>query len=586
MPTMRDRLTAILSKAFEEAGYDASLGGVTVSNRPDLCQYQCNGALSAAKMYKKNPAMIAKEVIDRLEGNPIFGTVEFAPPGFINLKLSDGFFVDELTAMNSDNGLCLPRVDEPKTIVLDYGGPNVAKPLHVGHLRTAIIGESLSRLARLLGNKVITDVHLGDWGLQMGMIITGLEERRPDLPYFDENFTGEYPKEAPVSIDDLNHIYPEASARAKADEEFMARCQRATNELQNGRRGYLALWNHFIDVSVSDLKASYATLNVGFDYWYGESDAYPYVAGVIDDLKKRGLSHESDGAVVVDIAEESDNEPMPPILVEKSDGSSLYATTDIATIVQRMKDFKPDEIWYVVDKRQSLHFKQVFRCVRKAGYVNADTKLIHIANGTMNGKDGKPYKTREGGVMRLSDLIGTATDAAKAKIVETGIVAGEDVETISRQVGISALKLGDLSNHYSKDYIFDMDRFLATEGRTGPYLLYTTVRFNSILRRAQESGIHPGPVLAPASEAERDLALKLFGVGDSLVYALAEHAPSVVCDTLFDIAAAASRFYNENRILTCPDEARRASWLTLMSVTSRMLTALLDVIAVEVPENM
>ena len=588
MSTLKTRLTEIVTDAFTAAGYDASLGVVTFSDRPDLAQFQCNGALTGAKLHRKAPMMIANDVVARLSENEIFKSVTVAPPGFINIILSDEFIAGEAGAMTESDRLALPLM-EKKTIVVDYGGPNVAKPLHVGHLRAAIIGETLKRLARFLGHNVIGDVHLGDWGLQMGLIIAELERVSPSLPYFDEKITDGYPEESPVTIDDLSKLYPEASARSKTDEEFRARAMRATFDLQNGRPGYVALWKKFLEVSVSDLKKSYARLGVDFDKWLGESDADPYVPELLKTLDEKKLTYLSDGALIADVAEETDEEPMPPVIISKSDGSALYATTDLATIVQRMRDFEPNEIWYVVDSRQSMHFKQVFRLAKKAGLVNEDTALYHVGFGTMNGSDGKPYKTREGGVMSLSVLIQSAMDASRERIDASEIaktLSEEEKLANSEKIGIAAIKFGDLINHRSRDYIFDLNRFLSTEGKTGPYLQYTVVRISSLLAKASEQGAKCGKILPPTSDTERELLIKLFSVGDVLLRAFDEKAPSAICEVMFDIAGLFNRFYFENKILSNENEEVRASWLSIVSLVRDMLLTLLDIFSTEIPSIM
>ena len=588
MKTLKNKLTAIVEEAFVAAGYDKSLGAVTFSDRPDLCQFQCNGALTGAKLHRKAPMMIANDVLARLSENEIFKSVTVAPPGFINIILSDEFIASEATAMVESDRLALPLMDE-KTIVVDYGGPNVAKPLHVGHLRAAIIGETLKRLARFLGHNVIGDVHLGDWGLQMGLIISELEREKPELCYFDESYAGEYPSESPVTIDDLSELYPRASSRSKEDEAFRARAMRATFDLQNGRAGYVALWKKFLEVSIADLKRSYARLGVDFDKWLGESDADPYVPGLLKTLEDKKLTYLSDGALIADVAEETDDEPMPPVIISKSDGSALYATTDLATIVQRMADFNPDEMWYVVDSRQSMHFKQVFRLAKKAELIRPETELYHVGFGTMNGKDGKPYKTREGGVMSLSVLIDSAKAASKERIDSSEIakeLSEEERSAIAETIGIAAIKFGDLINHRSRDYIFDLDRFLATEGKTGPYLQYTVVRITSLLAKAKEAGAAPGEILAPSSDTERELLIKLFSVGDVLIRAFDDKAPNAICEVMFDIAGLFNRFYFENKILANENVAERASWLRIIELVRRMLVTLLDIFSTEIPEKM
>lgn len=588
MSTLKNRLSEIVTEAFFDAGYDKSLGAVTFSDRPDLCQFQCNGALTGAKIHRKSPMVIANDVLARLSDNKIFKSVTVAPPGFINIILSDEFIAEQAATMAASDRLALPLM-EKKTIVVDYGGPNVAKPLHVGHLRAAIIGETLKRLARFLGHNVIGDVHLGDWGLQMGLIISELERTSPELCYFDADYEGEYPEQSPVTIDDLSKLYPEASARSKTDEDFRARAMQATFDLQNGRRGYVALWKKFLEVSVADLKKSYARLGVDFDMWLGESDADPYVAPLLKTLEDKKLTYLSDGALIADVALPDDDEPMPPVIISKSDGSQLYATTDLATIIQRKSSFNPSEIWYVVDSRQAMHFKQVFRLARRAELVGEDTELYHIGFGTMNGSDGKPYKTREGGVMSLSVLIETAKSAAKERIdaSETAKALPEaERDAIAEKVGIAAIKFGDLINHRSRDYIFDLNRFLSTEGKTGPYLQYTVVRLTSLLAKAEAAGAVAGDIIAPESDTERELLIKLFSVGDVLLRAFDDHAPNAICEVMFDIAGLFNRFYFENKILANENAAQRASWLRIVELVRKTLLTLLDIFSTDVPSMM
>jgi arginyl-tRNA synthetase len=558
-------LTQTLSAAFEKCGYDPSYGAVTVSNRPDLCHYQCNGALPAAKAHKKNPLVIAGEVAEQLRGDERFASAETAPPGFINMRLSDQY----LAALAAD--LQFPAL-ERKTIVVDYGGPNTAKPLHVGHLRTAIIGESLCRLARFLGHNVIGDIHLGDWGLQMGLVFAEMDAR--GLSADD------------VTAGDLTEIYPAASAKSKSDTAFAAKAAALTASLQRGDPELRGLWQKLRDISVADQRRSYDILGVSFDHWYGESDAEPYVPRVMDILRERDLLRESDGALVVDVALPGDKEPMPPMIVQKTNGADVYGTTDLGTVLQRKEDFDPGEIWYVVDSRQSFHFKQVFRAAELAGLLDK-TKLLHIAYGTMNGKDGKPYKTREGGVMRLNDLIETVVGGARRKVDGSDIpMTGEERAEAAHKLGMAALKVGDLQNHRTKDYVFDMERFLSSEGKTGPYLQYTVVRIRSVLTKAREAGCIAGAILPPPTDAERDLMLALPLVSDALLRAFADKAPSAVCEILFDIAGRFNRFYFEHKIIQCPDEALRASRLALLELTDRVMTALLDILGVEIPSHM
>ncbi len=587
METIINKLTNILGDAFEECGYDFLYGKTAVSNRPDLCQFQCNGAMIGAKQYKKSPMQIAGEVVEKLDKD-MFSKLEIAPPGFINITLKDEDIFKYVSEMAGDKSLGLNKISDNDTIVIDYGGPNVAKPLHVGHLRSAIIGEAVKRLAKALGYNAIGDVHLGDWGLQMGLIITQYAEENPESVYLDSEYKGDYP-ELNITLDELNEIYPKASSRSKVDEEYMKKAQQATFDLQKGRRGYTAFWKEIMRISVSDLKKSYEKLNVNFEYWYGESDSEKYIPDMIDKFIKDGFAYESDGALVVDVEKPDDKAPMPPVIVRKRNGSQIYATTDLATIVQRVKDFDPKMILYFTDNRQGLHFEQVFRCARKTGLVDDNIKLEWNGFGTMNGKDGKPYKTRDGGVMKLHDLIEMVCDAALKKMNETKTEAdlsNEEKEETALKVGIAALKFGDLINYRAKDYIFDLDKFMSFEGKTGPYLLYTIVRLKSILNKAKEKGIKIGEIGIPKTDVERDLMLKLLTINESFTQAFNDKAPSVVCENAYQVASLANRFYYENKILAEEDDERRGNLLALSEYVLKVLKLHMDVLAIDVPERM
>ena len=579
-----EKISYIVSTKFEENGYDKQYGKVNVSNRPDLCQFQCNGALAAAKKYGKAPRNIAEEVVESLNSLNTFEEISIAGPGFINIKVKDEVLVKYVNDMAKDKKCGCSNAENPMSIVVDYGGANVAKPLHVGHLRSAIIGESIKRTAKFLGHNVIGDVHLGDWGLQIGMVITEVKRRQPDLPYFDESFTGEYPKEAPFTIDELEDIYPKASKLAKSDENAMLEAREATVELQKGRRGYRALWQHILNVSVADLKKNYSSLNVFFDLWKGESDAQEFIPDMVKYLKDNGYTKESEGALVVDVEEETDKAPIPPFLVLKSDGASLYGTTDLATIVQRVQDYNPDEIIYLADKRQSLHFKQLFRCAKKTHIFDADKTLDYIGFGTMNGKDGKPFKTREGGVMRLHDLIEIIKSAVRDKIVANNSVEADKVEDTARIVGLAALKYGDLSNQATKDYIFDIDRFAAFEGNTGPYILYTVVRIKSILSKVNPTGEEI--IIKPYSDVERDLMLKLTKFNEVIEASYAERAPHKICEYIYDLSNIFNRFYNSNKIVSEEDKEKQSSWVAMITLVKRVIEQCLDLLGIEVPEKM
>ena len=588
MKKLTDYMAEELSAAFEKAGYDSSYGKVGVSNRPDLCEYQCNGAMAGAKAYKKAPFMIADDVVGNLADSKVFSMKEMVKPGFINLKVSEEFLADYLKEMEKDEKLGADTAKEPKTIVIDYGGPNVAKPLHVGHLRSAIIGESIKRIGRFVGHKVIGDVHLGDWGLQMGLIITELKHRQPELVYFDDSYTGEYPAEAPFTISELEEIYPCASGKSKEDEAYRQEALEATHLLQQGKPGYMALWNHIMSVSVTDLKRNYANLNVSFDLWKKESDAQPYIPDMVEMMKEKGFAYEDQGALVVDVKEETDTKEIPPCMLLKSDGASLYTTTDLATIVERMKLFQPDEILYVVDKRQELHFIQVFRCARKTGLVKEDTRLSFLGFGTMNGKDGKPFKTREGGVMRLENLIADIDEEMFTKIVENRSVRDKDARDTAKIVGLAAIKYGDLSNQATKDYIFDVDRFTSFEGNTGPYILYTIVRIKSILNRDVEAGgnLEAGEILPASNGSEKNLMLQLSGFGSMIESAFEEKAPHKICAYIYEVSNAFNSFYHETKILSEENQAQKESYIRLLQLTKRVLETSIDLLGFEAPDKM
>ena len=583
MEKILDIITAKMQQAFSDAGYDASFGRVTVSNRPDLCEYQCNGALAAAKQYKCAPIMIAKAVAEKLDAND-FDLVDAVMPGFINLKLSDAFLKTYLEEMRTAEDFGVQKIGEGKTIVVDYGGPNVAKPLHIGHLRSAIIGESLKRLYKFFGYNTIGDIHLGDWGLQMGLIITELQERQPDLCYFDPDYTGEYPEEAPFTISELEEIYPAASAKKKEDEAFAHKAHTATYELQNGRRGYLAIWQHIMKLSVADMTRIYDNLDVHFEQWLGESDADPYIPAMVQEMKDNGYAVQSEGAWVIPVAKETDKKEVPPCILIKSDGSAIYATTDLATMVQRMQDFKPDEMLYITDKRQALHFEQIFRAAKKCGILPEAFPVAHLGFGTMNGKDGKPFKTRDGGVMRLEQLIADMTEFVRAKVVENKIVAEDEVEATTAKIALAALKYGDLSNQPTKDYVFDMDRFAAFEGNTGPYILYTIVRVKSILSRY---GAWEHLPIQPAANTEaKDLMLALTKFGPSMEMALANNAPNQICAYIYELAGAVNKFYHETPILKEENEELKAGHIALIGLAKNILETCIHILGFEAPEKM
>ena len=594
MKTLIDLITEQVTNAFTGQGYDAKYGKVTLSNRPDLCEYQCNGAMAAAKEYKCAPFMISDKIAQALAENELFESVESVKPGFINMKVSPAYLAKYVSDMKADEGrFGCDKAAHPKTIIVDYGGANVAKPLHVGHLRSAVIGESIKRIGKFMGHHMIGDVHLGDWGLQMGLIIVELNERKPDLVYYDESYTGEYPKEAPFTISELEDIYPTASKKSKEDEAFREAAMEATSQLQAGRRGYRALLAHILDVSVTDLKKNYDNLNVSFELWKGESDAQPYIPDMVQMMKDKGFAYMSEGALVVDVKEDTDTKEIPPCIILKSDGASLYSTTDLATIVMRMQDYNPDAIIYLTDQRQSMHFVQVFRCARKTGLVGPDVELTHIGFGTMNGKDGKPFKTRDGGVMRLEYLLDEINEEMLKKITENQKekenldISEEEAKQTAKTVALAAVKYGDLSNQASKDYCFDIERFTSFEGNTGPYILYTIVRIKSILKKyTAKNSLPDAPILGAHSASEKNLMLVLSRFNAMMENAYEEKAPHKICAYIYELANAFNGFYHETKILSEEDLKVQASYIGLLVLTKNILETCIDVLGFSAPDRM
>lgn len=588
MNTIVEKITEQLQNAFAECGYDRKYAKVSLSNRPDLCEYQCNGAMAAAKEYKKAPFMIADEVVAKLDKNPLFDRIESVKPGFINIILSGQAVADYVNEMTQAKQFGYENPEKPKTVIVDYGGANAAKPLHVGHLRSAVIGESVKRIQRFAGNKVIGDVHLGDWGLQMGLIIEELRDRKPELPYFDEQFTGEYPAEAPFTISELEEIYPAASAKSKEDAAFMERAHNATLKLQSGDKACTTIWKHIMAVSKADLKKNYDNLNVSFDLWKGESDAQPYIPSMVQEMIDKGLAYESQGAMVVDIQEEGDTKELPPCIVRKSDGAALYATSDLATLVEREKLYQPDAYIYLADKRQELHFTQVFRVAKKAGIVNPQAEMTFLGFGTMNGKDGKPFKTRSGGVMRLEHLIADINEAVYKKMMENRTMDEEEARATAKIVGLAALKYGDLSNQASKDYVFDIERFASFEGNTGPYILYTIVRIKSILNKYTDSGKTLGNLsINPADSAtEKALMLSLAKFSEIMAAVYTEKAPHKLCQFIYEVSNAFNGFYHDTKILAETDEAKQKGYIALICLTKAVLEQCIELLAIECPDRM
>jgi arginyl-tRNA synthetase len=586
--SLLSHLSELAGQAFAEIGLAADLGETVPSQRPELAQFQVNGAMAAGKAAGRAPRDIAQEVAERLSGHPDLARVEVAGPGFINITLTDEAIARLADRDAGDPYLGFPVTTTPQTVVVDYAGPNVAKAMHVGHLRATIIGDSLARLFSFAGDKVIRDPHFGDWGFQMGLLIAALADERPDLPYFDPGAT-EYPSESPVGLDDLQRVCPEAAARARSDDEFADAARQATVRLQQGDPGYLALWSHMKGVSEQSQRRDFAALGVNFDLWYGESDVHDRLAPLVAGLRASGVAEESHGALVIRVAEETDNREIPPLILESRSGGFLYSTTDLATVQMRVDELRADLVLYVVDRRQADHFLQIFRAARKAGIVPEDTRLEHIWFGTMNGADGKPFKTREGGVVRLADVIDMLTVAARRRLDEAHLAEeypDEERARIAEMVGIAALKFGDLINNRTSDYVFDLDRFSAFEGKTGPYLQYAAVRIKSILRRASAAGLAAGPLQPPSVDTERNLMLELMHLPEVVGRAIDLRAPNHVAEYAFDLAGRFNRFYDTCHILSESDESRRGSWLTLSTWALAALERLLDLLGIEVPDRM
>jgi len=588
MKKLLDLISEEVMNAFEAAGYPREAGKVNVSNRPDLCEYQCNGAMALAKQLKCAPIQIANTVVEKLAESEIFTEVKAVMPGFININISSSFVAEYVAEMATYEKFGLEEPETPASIVIDYGGPNIAKALHVGHLRPAVVGEAIKRICKYTGNNIIGDVHMGDWGQPMGLVIYELQTRKPDLVYFDDSYTGEYPEEPPFVVADLEEIYPTASKKSKEDPEYKAKAMEATFKLQSGVRGYRALWNHIINVSVTDMKRIYEKLDVNFDLWNGESSVHELIPGMVQKMKDGGFAYISEGALVVDVKVDTDTKEVPPCMILKSDGASLYNTTDLATIMEREEKYKTDKIIYITDKRQELYFEQVFRCAHKTGLVRPETKLLHVGLGTMNGKDGKPFKTRDGGVMRLESLIGDINEEMYRKIQENKAIDEKEAQETAKIIGLAALKYGDLSNQPAKDYVFDIERFSSFEGNTGPYILYTIVRIKSIIEKykAQGGDVSACKIGNPVNDDEKNLMKALTSFSQTMEAAYEELAPNRVCAYIYDLANALNSFYHGTKILAEEDEAKKAQFIALIDLTRKVLETCIDVLGFSAPERM
>ena len=583
------RLGEIFGSAFEELGMASGFGKVFPSQRPELGDFQCNGALAAAKSAGRAAPQLAAAVAELTGADERFEKVTPAGPGFVNIRLSDRFLAEWVAEMAADPRLGAPIADAPRHIVVDYGGPNVAKPMHVGHLRSTIIGDSLARIFAHLGHRVTRDPHFGDWGTQMGMLIVGVRERFPGLAYFEEGGQARYPSQFPVSLAELSEIYTEIAAACAADPRLAAQARRATLELQEGKAGYRALWEQMVRVSMESQRADFARLGVEFDLWYGESRVADRVEKMIRRMEKSGRVTESEGATVVEVATPDDHALPPPLLLRKSDGAALYATTDLATIEMRVDDLAADLILYVVDSRQADHFRGVFRAARLTGLAPRRVGLEHIGFGTMNGPDGRPFRTRQGGVVRLGDLIETVTEAARLRLEENDLAKAypaEEREAIAEAVGLAALKFGDLSTHRASNYVFDPDRFVSFSGKTGPYLQYGAVRISSLLAKAEAGHLAPGALLPPSQPAERALMITLTLMPEAVSRSASERAPHHLAEYSYRVAADFTRFYDQCHILSEPDPDRRGAWLTLARYTGEVLSMLLELLGIDIPDRM
>ena len=579
---IQKELSKDLLKVFNEAGYETDSIELKTSDRKDLGDYQINDCMKLAKSAHENPRVIAEKVKEVLDKDSKFTNVNIAGPGFINLSLSEEYIKEKLNEVINDASKLIDK-EEPKKIVIDYGGANVAKALHVGHLRTANIGEGLKRLATALGHEVIGDAHLGDYGRPLGLVEKEIKERYPDLPYFDPSYDGDYSEvELPITNKDLEEIYPIASAKAKDDEEYLKDARDITNKMQHHERGYYELWQKIIEISKADIKKVYNEINVNFELWNGESDAMEYFPKLTEIIESKNLLIDSEGAKVIDVTDENDKNEMPPLLYIKSNKTVSYETTDLATLLQRKEEIDPDEVWYVVDFRQALHFKQIFRATKKIGIFDKDVHLEHIGLGTMNGTDGKPYKTRDGGVMTLKGLIDEAYDAT-IKRINKDKVTEEEAPKIAKTVAIAAIKYADFVPYVETDYIFDINKFTDIEGKTGPYVLYSNIRMKSLLNNAKDLNMDKISII---DKDTKDISLLVLDLPNVLERSLKSRSLHEIADYLYNLSSLFNTFYAKNKILTEENEELKTSWLALTKLLYNISTMLLDILSIEIPEKM
>lgn len=568
---------------FDKLGLDKKFAAVKNSDRPDLSDFQCNGALALAKSERKNPREIAQMIAAELEQDNDIEKISVDGPGFINLTLKNEFIARNMDEVSADERFGCASVAAPQNIVIDSGGPNVAKLMHIGHLRPAVIGESIRRIEKFVGNKVISDVHFGDWGTPMGMIISEIENLHPDWPYFDDSKADGFPAEHPYNVNEVTELYKKASARCKEDEAAREKARIITAKFQDGHAGYRALWKHLRDVSVDAVKEIYGDLDVNFDLWLGESDAHETCKEIMKMAKDKGILEKDEGAEIIRL--EESNKPKPPVILEKSDGGFTYAATDIATIKMRCDDLKADEIIYVTDLRQSLHFEQVFEASKMLG-ICPDTKLVHIGFGTVNGKDGKPFKTRDGGVMNLADLIAISKDTVRKSVPESAPgYSKEDIAKLVDDITIGAVKFQDMKNNIASGYVFDLEDFAKFDGKTGPYIQYAIARINSIIRKAQDSSIKESNIVISNTE-ERNLALKIAQLNAIIMRAHNDKEPSIIADYAYTLAQSFSSFYNASSIVNAETPALAGSRLKLARLVRDILKLQLYLLGIASPEAM
>ncbi len=577
-------LSDIVGQAFVKCDLPADLGRVMISDRPDLADFQCNGAMQAAKLAKKNPREIAQDILNAIDGQNIFESMEIAGPGFLNFKVSVSFLEKFLTDQLGQEKLGVVPPQDKQKILVEFSSPNVAKNMHVGHMRTTVIGDTIARLIEFADHETVRITYLGDWGTPMGIVIEAIRDEYPDLTFFNEE--DEYPDTLPFDFETLNAFYPKGSAKSKQDESFKKRVDETTAAFQKGHAGYRALWKVFYDISISGIKEATSFLDAKFDIWEGESFSYEMLPEILEDLKNKDLLEESDGAQIIRVTKESDKKDYPPVMMIKSNGAVGYHSTDVATVYRRVNQHAPDRIIYVTDYRQELHFEQFFRACQKAGYADG-VDLVHIGYGTLNDRDGKPFKTRDGGVLSLQDFVGMVRAKATERLNTIGLndcKSAQEFNTIADMITLASIRFADLSNVPRSDYIFDADQFVSFEGKTGPYIQYTAVRLQALFNKAKEAGFEAGDL--SLDETQIPVALGITEFPESFQGALDHYAPNILCDYLFRLAQKANTFYQNAPVLKQRDAIKRRSYLRLLKMTHQILEQGLKLIGIEIPSEM